>query len=286
VKWRKLGQIFEPSGKWWNITHGMLPLADHLGGNRYRIYFSGRDKDNMSHIGFIEIDIDCPHEILAISDEPILSPGELGGFDDCGASPLWLEHYEGRDCLYYMGWHRDGVVRAAEMTGLAIFEAGELTHRSRAPVLKLSHTEPFSILVLTCIWEGQYYYDSCDKWLSTSLPRYNVKVGTRAADFFWDRTGEVAFDYVGKETRVSCARVIGNEAWFCAANGTDGYRLKYAVNENGKWKRKPPGISLSESGWDSEMQCYPFPFSHNGGRYLLYCGNDYGKGGFGLAVEQ
>jgi hypothetical protein len=44
------------------------------------------------------------------------------------------------------------------------------------------------------------------------------------------------------------------------------------------------GISVSESGWDSEMIEYPFVFDHNGARYMLYNGNGYGKTGFGLAV--
>ena len=40
----------------------------------------------------------------------------------------------------------------------------------------------------------------------------------------------------------------------------------------------------SETGWDSEMICYPYVFKHKGRFYMLYCGNGYGKTGFGLAV--
>jgi hypothetical protein len=29
---------------------------------------------------------------------------------------------------------------------------------------------------------------------------------------------------------------------------------------------------------------YPFVFDHDGHRYMLYNGNEYGKSGFGLAV--
>jgi len=32
------------------------------------------------------------------------------------------------------------------------------------------------------------------------------------------------------------------------------------------------------------MICYPYVFKHKGRFYMLYCGNGYGKTGFGLAV--
>jgi hypothetical protein len=44
------------------------------------------------------------------------------------------------------------------------------------------------------------------------------------------------------------------------------------------------GIDVSESGWDCQMICYPFVFDHEGERYMLYNGNDYGRTGIGLAV--
>ena len=44
------------------------------------------------------------------------------------------------------------------------------------------------------------------------------------------------------------------------------------------------GIDVSESGWDSEMICYPFVFKYNGVKFMLYNGNGYGRTGFGYAV--
>jgi hypothetical protein len=43
------------------------------------------------------------------------------------------------------------------------------------------------------------------------------------------------------------------------------------------------GIDVAESGWDSEMICYPNVFECDGQIYLLYNGNEFGKFGFGLA---
>jgi len=43
---------------------------------------------------------------------------------------------------------------------------------------------------------------------------------------------------------------------------------------------------VSESGFDSEMVCYPFVFVREDKRYLLYNGNAFGREGIGLAVYE
>jgi len=75
--------------------------------------------------------------------------------------------------------------------------------------------------------------------------------------------------------------------WYCYRGGTDMYRAGCAESKDGiDWERKDAeaGIDVSESGWDSEMICYPCVFEHKGQRYMLYNGNDYGRTGFGLAI--
>lgn len=261
----------------------MLPVAEHIEGDIYRVYFGGRTFDNISHIGCMDVDITDPRK-YEIQLEPILGPGELGTFDDCGVCPLWIETDKdyGDTYLYYMGWHRDGVVRASEMTGCIMLDP-QVSGRSRIPAFPLTHYEPFSVLVLTCKADGMAYYDGCDGWLSPEMPKYNIKscpdylMHTRMID------RQVAIDYEEDETRVSCARVIGDEMWFCSAK-QEGYSMKYAIRQGGKWVRKP--IEIPRQDWDSEMQCYPFPIVHNGRRYLLFNGNGYGRTGFGYATEE
>ena len=64
------------------------------------------------------------------------------------------------------------------------------------------------------------------------------------------------------------------------------YRIRKATSKDGiKWERtKEIELDVSESGWDSEMVCYPYVFEYNGKLYMLYNGNNYGKTGIGLAV--
>ena len=65
------------------------------------------------------------------------------------------------------------------------------------------------------------------------------------------------------------------------------YRISYAESSDEiEWLRKDEevGIDVSHSGWDSVIICYSYVFVHNGERYMLYNGNDYGKTEFDLDV--
>ena len=149
MKWVKIGLIFKPEGQYeWVMTHAMLPVADHISGDIYRIFFSGRDKLNRSLTGYIEVDIYNPHEILKISPQPVLGLGSLGAFDDNGVSPTWMVNLEGKKYLYYFGWNKGSLVRAAEVSGLAISsDGGDSFQRiSRAPVIDRTDAEPYQIL--------------------------------------------------------------------------------------------------------------------------------------------
>ncbi|MBO6762612.1 MAG: hypothetical protein JJ909_16770, partial [Roseivirga sp.] len=51
------------------------------------------------------------------------------------------------------------------------------------------------------------------------------------------------------------------------------------------WERNDElaGITTSDTGWDSEMVCYPHLKVIDDDFYLFYCGNNFGQDGFGLA---
>lgn len=297
--WIKKGIIFEPLGQFdWVKTHAMLPVADQMGENLYRIYFSGRDADNRSLTGAVDIDINFPEKIISITKEPVLGLGELGCFDDNGVSPTFIVNHKNKKYFYYMGWNKGSTVRAGEVSGLAISEDDGITFKrfSRAPILHRTDKEPYSILVVSSILieDGVWkmWYDSANVWLNKDLPRYNIKYAESLDGIHWNMTGQTAIDFKSEdETRVSRASVLKEDGiykmWFCYAMGSGGYVMGYADSDDGiNWDRKDneAGIELSRSGWDSEMICYPFVFKHRQTKYMLYCGNSYGKTGFGYAV--
>ena len=93
------------------------------------------------------------------------------------------------------------------------------------------------------------------------------------------------------ESRVSRASVIKENGlykiWYCYAIESGGYKMGYAESDDGfRFSRRDHdvGIDLSTTGWDSEMICYPYVLQHKGQTYMLYCGNGYGRTGFGYAM--
>jgi hypothetical protein len=301
MKWVKKGLIFSPQGQHeWVTTHAMLPVADRIGDDLYRIYFSGRDRLNRSLIGYVEVDMNNPREILKLSKEPVLGLGKLGAFDDNGVSPTWLVNQGEKKYLYYFGWNKGSTVRAAEVSGLAISADGGQTfeRHSRAPIIDRTDAEPYLILVISCILiEGgiwRMWYDSADEWQSPALPRYNIKYAQSGDGIHWKREGIISVDYKSSdESRVSRASVIKEDGiykmWHCYAIGSGGYKMGYAESGDGiHFKRMDGavGIDVSADGWDSEMVCYPHVFVHKGQKIMLYCGNGYGRTGFGLAVME
>jgi hypothetical protein len=299
VKWIKKGLVFSPEGQHeWVTTHAMLPVADRIEGDLFRIYFSGRDPQNRSLTGYVVIDINHPGKILELSSKPVLGLGSLGAFDDNGVSPTWLVNHAGMKYLYYFGWNKGSLVRAAEVSGLAISSDGGKTFQrhSRAPVIDRTDREPYQILVISCIliengiW--RMWYDSADEWQTPALPRYNIKYADSNDGIHWVRNGIVSVDYKSRdESRVSRASVLKEgsvyKMWHCYAMASGGYRMGYAESENGLQFRRMDdrvGIDTSKSGWDSEMVCYPHVFVHKEQKIMLYCGNGYGRTGFGCAV--
>jgi hypothetical protein len=66
-------------------------------------------------------------------------------------------------------------------------------------------------------------------------------------------------------------------------SGKQHYRIGYAESPDGiQWTRGADPITVSETGWDSEMVCLASVV----GNYLLYNGNGYGRDGFGYALRE
>jgi hypothetical protein len=71
---------------------------------------------------------------------------------------------------------------------------------------------------------------------------------------------------------------------------SDTYQKKYAagfaISDDGiNWTRQDEkiGLTTSETGWDSEMVCYPVEITHKDKKYLFYSGNSMGLTGVGYA---
>ncbi len=298
-KWEKRGLIITPQKNlWWMQTHAMIPTLDHLEGSLFRVYFSGRDKENRSHIGYAVIDIGTPVKVLEYCREPVLTLGELGCFDDNGVTPSWVLDNDGKKFLYYIGWRPRSTTRMSLIAGLAVStDGGETFSRvSRASILRQTDMEPFLILTAPCVMidngTWKMWYVSGTKWLSPDLPRYNVKYAESEDGISWNQQAVVCIDAESeKETALARPCVLKeNEIyrmWYSTKAVETSYRIGYAESRDGvAWQRMDSraGIDVSKSGWDSEMIEYAFVINHKGKKYMFYNGNGYGTTGIGLAV--
>ena len=293
--WVKKGLLIKPQESlWWMQTHAMLPTIQHLEDNRYKVFFSGRDKKNISHIGFCFLKIlDDKLVVYDFCQEPSFSPGERGCFDDNGVTPSCIVD----DKLYYIGWNSGTTTyRMSLVMGLAINNNGKYIRHSRAPLFNKTNREPFGIL--TAPWvvkEKKLYkmwYVSGEGWINKDLPKYNIKYAYSRDGVNWVREGHIAIQLEQNETALARPNVIKNdngyEMFFSFKDPNIGYRIGHATSTDGvNWQRNNSScLDVSKKGWDSEMVQYSCIFEHNKTRFMLYNGNGYGKTGIGYAIEK
>jgi hypothetical protein len=296
MKWVKKGLIFCPDGGWGQInSHASNPVAEPIGDGLFRVYFSGRDKENRSSIYYFEFDVGRPEKVLRFSSEPVVGPGEPGLFDDSGASMGCLVRVEDRRYLYYVGWNLGVTVPWRNSIGLAIGRADEPVFEkySKVPIVDRSDVDPFSLSYPMVMREGaawKMWYGSNLGWGPCRADmRHVIKYAESADGIHWKTQGLVAISLKPDEQAVARPWVLKEgqsyKMWYSCQEKS--YRLGYAESADGvHWERmdEEVGIDISESGWDSEMIEYPSVFDHEGRRYMLYNGNGYGKTGIGLAV--
>lgn len=296
MKWEKLGLIIKPQGFWWMQTYAMVPTLDHVGGSLYRVYFSGRDKTNRSHVGYAEIDMKRPDRVQTYHPEPVLKPGELGTFDDNGVTPSSIVTHDGKKYLYYIGWKPRSTVRMGLVAGLAVSTDGgkSFERMSRAPMMPLSDDEPFSILTapfaLKQAGGWKLWYVCGVGWRNPDSPKYHIRYAESKDGIHWKRDGIVCIDFQSSEEYAMARPCVLREyslykMWYSYKGKA--YRIGYAESPDGiHWKRmdEQAGIDVSDSGHDTDMIEYPFVLDYRGDKYMFYNGNDFGKQGIGLAV--
>jgi predicted GH43/DUF377 family glycosyl hydrolase len=297
--WEKLGLIIRPQKRlWWMQTHAFVPTVYSLGGSEYRVYFSGRDSNNISHIGYAEIDLSDPLRMPRYSENPVLTVGELGCFDDNGVTPSCVIDCGEKTFLYYIGWNKRSRVRMGLVAGLAVSnDRGKtFTRVSRAPLMGRTDVEPYNILTgPTVIKEDNHFkmwYVSCMGWVHEDLPIYNIKYAESLDGVSWERPGITCIDFKSFDEH-SLARPYvlkddGRYKMWYAYKGTN-YRIGYAESDDGKkWQRLDSlaGIDVSKSGYDSEMIEFANVVRQDAAFFMFYSGNNYGIDGVALAQSE
>jgi hypothetical protein len=298
--WVKCGRILD--APWRSrpfVSHAAVPIAECVGGNLHRVYYSPRDEQNRSYVSRSLVDFGPTKPTVLQTDvEPLLSPGRPGAFDDSGAMGTWLVSANSRKYLYYIGWNLGSTVPFRNAIGVAISDDGgaSFVRHSEGPILDRDTCDPFFIgsacvLIENDTW--RMWYVSCVGWvIGNGVPthRYHIKYAESKDGLRWNRTGIVAVDFASvDEYAISrpCVVLDGRiyRMWYSYRG--EAYRIGYAESDDGiTWRRddQQVGIEPGPDAWDSEMLEYPFVFDVGDRRYMLYNGNDYGRAGIGVAI--
>ncbi len=306
MKWIKKGRIFEPRGQTpWMQKYGILPTPFYIEEkNIIRIFFGTSAEDNVCKITYLDVNAEKPSEIIYLHTTPLLPEGEPGLFDEHGLNPSQIVIINHQPHLFYIGYQRLQSIPYLLFCSYAILneEMNKVIYRKKTPLLDRTHHEPFIRSAITIVQEEDLYhlwYVSAYKWewinnelfKNKQLPNYHIKY-LRTKNFVeWNKhpkpviaaKNDSEFGF-GRPWCIKENNVF--KMWYSLRRKNISYRIGYAESLDGMhWDRKdePMGIDVSETGWDSEMICYPAVIKVKKKTYLFYNGNNNGATGFGYA---
>ena len=299
-RWRKEGLLIPaPVPVPWASSHAMMPIADVAADGALRVWFTARDGEGRSNVGWVDIAPDGDPAGHRFSAEAVLRPGPLGAFDDAGAMGSCIVRDGDRVLLYYIGWTRGVSVPFYTFVGCAVSTDGGRTFARVSPAPILPRGEHDAYLTTTpwvlrdeSRWRMWYTSGTCWRREAEGAKHwYHIKYAESADGINWTRAGRVAIDYAAPDEH-AIARP-------CVRRGDDGryrmwyayrgrrYRIGYAESDDGcDWRRmdERAGIDVSERGWDADMIAYPCVFEAGGRQCMLYNGDGYGTTGIGRAT--
>lgn len=299
MNWKKLGRLYAPATVHPKLsTHAANPLALPLEGDVYRVFYSGRDTQNRSSVGFVEVDI-LRREVVRQGEIPVFEHGPAGSFYSHGVSIGNCYEAGGQRYILFMGWQcPPGEHWRGDIGRLILNPDLTLQLDGNGPFMSTNEIDPVS---LSYPWVIRGQNDGYHMWYGSTITWDGgngemVHVINHAASsngHHWNRHGLAVPYKLGTAQAFSRPTVSGNrhdgyQMWFSYRSGRgEKYRIGYATSPDGNiWTLRldEAGITVSQSGWDSEMVEYPFVFNHKGQQYMLYNGNGHGRTGFGLAI--
>jgi hypothetical protein len=311
--WRKLGKVFTPqefSGRPWLKEFAQAP-ATLLLDDCLRVYFSCRpaaDENGryVSYSAWVDLDRTDLFKIRAVADQPILSLGGLGEFDEFGTYPVSVIREGEKVLAYYAGWTRCESVPFNVAIGAAVSrDGGKIFEKmGTGPILSYSLDEPFILSgpkVRRFLGRWQLFYIAGRNWKMVdgrAEPVYKIRLATSEDGIHWTKTNRdlIPSRIEEDEAQASPDVFFANgkfHMFFCYRYSSDfrskqrGYRIGYASSlDLIYWKRddSKAGIDVSEDGWDAQMVSYPHVFELDGKVYMAYLGDQVGRYGFGFAA--
>ena len=300
MKLEKRGLIYCPQGEHeWEIDTFMTPTACLISEDVIRIWGGVRNASGVSRIKYIDVSAQNPGEILYVSDKPVLDIGAPGCFDDNGVILGDVITVKDKLYMYYVGFQHVEKVKFYAFSGLAISDDGGESFKriSEVPVMDRSDKGRYGRCIHSVLHENdifKVYYAIINDWKiinNIPYPVYNIWYTESEDGIHFSREDIcLCVDTQGMEYRIGRPKVYrtneGYEMYYTRDLVSKEYLVGYARSKDGRvWERmdEKAGLIKSETGWDSQMACYPVILSAKGKKYMFYNGNDMGRSGVGYA---
>lgn len=308
MEWEKKGKIFDHStfNLDWFKKNAMMPLPYVLNDKIMRVFATFCNEDNVGRIGYVDLNIKNPSEIVGYSTKPVIDIGEAGTYDDNGVVTGSLFEDEDKLYLFYSGYQLCKKIPYMIFSGAAVStDKGETFKKlnREVPMLDRVPTEKNFRCVPNIIQQGttfkMWYLADCfpqSTWLINNdkgkmQPVYSERYLESQDLLSWDGAGQSVLDFASKDEHgLSIGSIwIDDGIYKCIysiRSLSKGYRLGYAESDDGKkFSRKDAELKLdvTPGEFDSEMMCFAKLIKTKDKTYLFYSGNGYGLAGIGYA---
>ncbi len=305
------GLIYDPMGhsaSAWMKEFAQCPTPLLLNDDLLRVFIATRPERNaalqyVSYPTFVDVSRNDLFQIKNVAERPVLELGKRGMFDEFGVMPSCLVKRDDELLLYYSGWTRAESVPYLIAIGVASSRDGGRSFQrlGDGSCLGLGIHDPYFVtgpMVQRIGQRWHMWYLRCTGWpvhpVSGRLePMYRVAHATSDDALQWECDPALVLPALSEhECQDVFAPFFDGGQWHAifahrdpvAGNGA--YRLGYACSDDlTVWQRLDATLQLTgaDASWDAEMMCYPQMLKLDGRRLMFYCGNGFGRTGFGLA---
>ena len=296
MKWISQGLIFSRKNfPKWNSTHAWVPTPIMINKKICRVFYAGRNKNNMSQLGAFDIDLNNPKIIRRVFQKPFLELGKMGHFDDCAVIPSHIIKVKNTYYLFYIGWTQGKTVPYIASIGLATTKNlnKKFKRYSDAPILGRTKNDPIftaSCFIQKYMDKYKMFYTSNLSWNrvnNKSTPKYTIKEASSSDLITWKHE---AITFKHKKNEIAITR-----PWIFKHNSKDVmlysyrrylYKIGLAKKIGNKWIRKDKNIKIQKKNkpFDLMSQEYSSVVSYKNKKYMFYNGDNFGKYGFGLDI--
>lgn len=285
-------------------SHAQLPTPLVVSENLLRIFFAARNINQESSIYSIDVLSDSDNGELQWGDfslQPILTPGQIGDFDEHGVYPSRIIKVESDYYMYFIGWIR-GFKSPLFYSSIGIANSKDGFHFNRmfrGPSLSKGQNEPFLVtspFVDAVGSDFEMHYVSGEAWVETIegiKSRYDIKSIKSSNPLDWNTQGRKSvLPLEPGETNIARPWLHTSESgdrylFYCfLKEGSSGYKIGVAkLSKTGEWERFDDEVLFQDLP-KLEMICYPAVVRFAGKTLLLVNGNEYGREGFYILALQ